>query len=162
MSGFARSQGTHRGYRLGGISETRAGDILNSSTARSKGELEDEAEVLLQKVGPEERAVDLLQPGQLPLLALGQVLLVPPDRIAGALQLARVSVLAAVPGVVPDLAPDLVEGLGRPGHGVEGVRAGSAPRPPIGGSGDLTVPQSRVDRTPIRQISSGSPERLVS
>src|SRR5437660_2674426 len=86
-------------------------------------ELEDQAQVLLEKVGAEQRLVDASDPGQLALLPGAEVLGVLPERPARALELASMGVVTAVAGLVPDLTSNLVEGPGGPGHGVEGIEA---------------------------------------
>src|SRR5260370_24265564 len=88
-----------------------------------EGELEDEGEVLFQKVGAEQGLVDVLDPGQLADLPVAQVLGVLPKCPTGALEPAGVEGIAIPAGVVPDLASDLIQGLGGPGHDVQGVEA---------------------------------------
>src|SRR2546430_157573 len=86
-------------------------------------ELEDRAQLLLEKVGAEQRLVDASDPAQLALLPGAEVLGVLPERPARALELASMGVVTAVAGLVPDLTSNLVEGPGGPGHGVEGIEA---------------------------------------
>ena len=80
-------------------------------------------ELLLQEVGAEERPVGLLDPRELDLLAGGEVLGVLPEREAGVLELARERGQAFPARLVPDLAADLVERLGRQLDDVERVEA---------------------------------------
>src|SRR2546427_10350736 len=88
-----------------------------------EGKLEDEAEVLLQQVGTEQRLVDALDPVQLADLLVGEVLGVLPECPAGALELPCVQVITSSAGIVPDLTSDLIQSPGRPGHDMEGIEA---------------------------------------
>ena len=83
----------------------------------------DLAQLLFEQVGAEERPVGLLDPRELGLLAGGEVLGVLPEREAGVLELARERGQAFAARLVPDLAADLVERLGRELHDVERVEA---------------------------------------
>src|SRR5207244_7343996 len=76
------------------------------------GFLEDDSELLLQEVGAVEPVVDGGDRGELRLLALGQPLRALPECPAGALQPAGAGRVARAAGLVPDLAPYLVEGVG--------------------------------------------------
>jgi hypothetical protein len=90
--------------------------VLEQAHGASGSQLEDLAELLLEEVGAVEALVGLLDQGELGLLACGQVFRVLPEREPGSLEFPGDGSLAAPPGRVPDLAPDLVEGLGRPGE----------------------------------------------
>lgn len=79
--------------------------------------------LLLEQVRPVERLVGLRDPGELRVLSGGQILGVLPEGEPGALEVLREGRLSVPPGGVPDLAPDGVEGLGRPGHDVERIGA---------------------------------------
>ena len=87
------------------------------------GDAVDLAELFVEQVGAVERLVGLLDPGELGLLAVGEVLGVLPEREPGALELARELRLAFAARLVPDLAADLVERLGRELDDVERVEA---------------------------------------
>ncbi len=87
------------------------------------GDAVDLAQLLGEQIGAEEALVDLLDAGELQLLALGQPLGVLPEREARALQLARELALALAAGLVPDLAADLIERVGRELYEVERVEA---------------------------------------
>jgi hypothetical protein len=85
-----------------------------------EGELEDLPQLLLEEVGAVQRAVGVLDPGQACLLVAAEVLGVLPKGEASAFEVFGLGVLTAVAGRVPDLATDLVEGVGGPGDDVKG------------------------------------------
>lgn len=70
---------------------------------------EDDAQLLLQEISAVEAAVDRGDRGELRLLAFAQPLGPLPERPARALQPARPGLVARPAGLVPDLAPHLVE-----------------------------------------------------
>jgi hypothetical protein len=82
--------------------------------------VEDLAQLLLEQVGAVEGAVGVRDLGEGGVLALGEVLGVLPKGEAGALELAGPGLLTALAGGVPDLAADLVKGVGGPGDDLEG------------------------------------------
>ena len=72
----------------------------------------DLAQLLGEQVGAVEPLVELLDAGELELLALGQVARVLPQREPGALELLGELGLALAARLVPDLAADLVQRVG--------------------------------------------------
>ena len=74
----------------------------------------------------------------------GEVLGVLPQRVAAALQLCGVAGHARAPGSVPDLATDLVEGVGGPLDHVEAVDAERGVLGPL--CDDVTDPLGAVDQ----------------
>ena len=88
--------------------------LLQEFDRLHEGELEYEAEVLLEQMGAEQRLVDALDPDQLAFLAWGEVLGILPERVAASLELPGVSEITSPASVVPDFPSDLVESLGCP------------------------------------------------
>ncbi len=90
-----------------------------------------------EQVGAVEALVELLDARELELLALGQVAGVLPQREPGAFELAGELGLALAAGVVPHLAADLVQRVGRERDEMERVVADARVRAALGDrSGD--------------------------
>lgn len=96
------------------------------------GTLEHEChpQALVQQVGAVQARIGLGDPGRLLVLAVGEVLRVLPQRVAGVLECPGVPGRPACPtavdgtaGFVPSLAANLVEGVGGAGDDVESVGA---------------------------------------
>jgi hypothetical protein len=79
--------------------------------------------LLFEEIGPVELGVDRRDPGELGLLALGQVLGVLPQGVARSLQIVGVGLHPGPARLVPHLAAHPVEGVGGPLHDVESVHA---------------------------------------
>jgi hypothetical protein len=90
---------------------------------RGRWEAVDLTELFFQEVRAIEALVGLLDVGELDLLAGGEVLGVFPQREPRALEVLCDGDFAAAPGLVPDLAADLVQRVGRQRNDVEGVHA---------------------------------------
>lgn len=93
----------------------------------------DLAGVLAEQVGAVQPLVALLDPGELELLALGEVARVLPERESGALERGRELLLPGAASLVADLAADVIARVGRELDKVErvvadGLRSGSARR----------------------------------
>jgi hypothetical protein len=73
----------------------------------------DLAQLFFEQVGAVDRGVELLNPGELGLLAFGQVLGLLPEREPGALEIFAELLVAGAARLVPDLAADLVQRVGR-------------------------------------------------
>jgi len=73
----------------------------------------DPAQLLFEQVGAVDRRVELLDEGELGLLAVGQVLGPLPEREPGALELLGELLVAGAAGLVPHLTADLVQGVRR-------------------------------------------------
>jgi len=127
-----------RGEDPGVLVGDRPGELDGGSQAAAPGPLQpaverldggvgrepvDLAELFCEQVGAEQRGVELLDPGELGLLAVGEVLGVLPEREPRALQVARELVLASAPGLVSDLAANVVERVPRQLDHVERVHA---------------------------------------
>ena len=70
-------------------------------------------QLLGEQVGAEQALVDLLDAGELELLALGQLLCVLPQHEARALELLGEQRFTGLARFVPDLATDLIQHVGR-------------------------------------------------
>ena len=73
----------------------------------------DLAQLLFEQVGAVDRGVELGDPGELGVLALGQVLRPLPQREPGAFEILGELLVAGAARLVPDGATDLVERVGR-------------------------------------------------
>ena len=101
------------------------------------GDAVDLAQLLAEQVGAVQPLVELLDAGELELLALGEVLGVLPEREPGAFELARELRLALAAGLVPHLATDLVQRVGGGLDDVKWVQADDRVRAALGhGAGD--------------------------
>ena len=85
--------------------------------------LEDWAQLFLEEVPSVERAVGTGDVGKLGLLTGREVLGVLPKGEASALEVGGDGLLTVAAGGVPDLAAQLIQGVGRPGDDVERVHA---------------------------------------
>jgi hypothetical protein len=79
--------------------------------------------LLLEQVGPVERAVGVLDLRELRGLAVGEILGVLPQRVAGALEVLGERHVLRLAGFVPDLAADLIQRVGRERNHMERVDA---------------------------------------
>ena len=76
-----------------------------------EGRAIDLAQLLGEQVGAKQRTVELLDAGELCLLAFGQVLRVLPQRETCALQFSSDLALTLETSLVPDLAANLIQGI---------------------------------------------------
>ncbi len=118
-----RDSASH-GDKVGNAAAPRPGEpLVEKADAGGALEFEDLAQLLLEEVGAEEGTVGLLDLSERDSLVLGQVLGVLEDGVAGSLDGDCVAPQAASACLVPDASSDLVDGIGRPLHDVEGVHA---------------------------------------
>ena len=126
------------------------------------GDAVDLAQLLAEQVGAVQPVVELLDPRQLELLALGQVLGVLPQREPGAFELAGELGLALAAGLVPDLAADLVQRVGGGLDDVKRVQTHDRVRAPLGHrAGDPVGVIAGHQLDPLQALVSEEIEELL-
>jgi len=116
--------------------------------------LVDLAEPFLEQGGAVERPVHLLDRGQLDLLAVGEVLGVLPHAEPRTLEVLRERHVLIPARLAPQLPANLIQGVGRELHHVEGVNASLGLRGALGdGRGDPAAISQDTDSTCLQRSS---------
>ena len=126
----ATMPGLVRGDRLGEFDEARDAAAARPDEPRVEqrdglvgAAVEDEPEFLFEEVGAVEAAVDVFDRRELGLLAFGEPFGSLPERPAGAFEPAGAGLVAGAAGLLPDLAPHLVERAAGERDDVVGIEA---------------------------------------